>query len=134
LIGWEIEVKHITEILLDAMKKGKLSRAVVEKVTYHDPCHLGRHLGHFKEPRGVLDGMGCELVEMKESNETSFCCGGGGGFRSNCPEIAKRMAEERIRQAKETGTKKLVTTCPLCYLHLKENAKGIDVVELSQLF
>lgn len=135
IIGFDIEVVHVSEIFEAAIKEGKLSRDKLDEVvTYHDSCHLGRHLGHFDEPRFVIESLGCQLKEMKESREKSFCCGGGGGLRSNCPDIAKKMAEERIKHAKETGAKTVVTACPLCYLHLKENADGLKVKELSELF
>lgn len=131
IMDWNIEVRHVTEVLLEAIKKGKLSRKLVEKVTYHDPCHLGRHLGKYDEPREIMKKLGCELIEMDETKKGSFCCGGGGGLKSNFPDIASKMADERVRQAKLTGAKKMVTTCPLCFLHMKD--RGIDVVELSGL-
>ena len=133
LIGYKVEVRHITEVLLDAVKKGKLKRSIAEKVTFHDPCHLGRHMGIFDAPRELLKSAGCEIAEMDETKEKSFCCGGGGGLKSNHPEIAEKMAQERIRQAEETGAKTLVSACPLCYLHLKDNSKGVDVKDICHL-
>lgn len=125
-------VQHISQVILE---KGKLEKVYSGKITYHDPCHLGRHLDKplYDEPREVLRKIGFEIVEMPLSRETSFCCGGGGGLRSNFPDEAKKISEERIAQAIKTGAKILITPCPMCYAHLKESAKGIEVKELSQV-
>jgi Fe-S oxidoreductase len=131
---WDIQAEHITQTILNAIKKGKIKfKKESGKVTYHDPCHLGRYANIYEEPREIIKAIGFEIVEMKLSREKSFCCGGGGGLRSNYPNESKEIAKERIRQAEETGTKILVTTCPLCYLQLKEAAKGIKVLELSEI-
>jgi heterodisulfide reductase subunit D len=133
---WDIEVEHATEILA-RMKNIKGSRGG-ETVTFHDPCHLGREMGIFEEPRKVLRDLGCEIKEMELCGNQSFCCGGGGGVQSNEPNVASRIAKDRIAMAKKTGAKTLVTPCPLCYLNLKNNAEdgedGLEVKELSQLF
>ncbi|HID25899.1 MAG TPA: (Fe-S)-binding protein [Thermoplasmata archaeon] len=134
--GWDIEVEHATVTIWKAMDEGKLkfkkSRKI--RVTYHDPCHLGRYSGIYDEPRNILKALGYEIVEMEFSHENSFCCGGGGGVRANYPELSKSISLERIRQAKKTGVKVLVTACPLCYACLKDVSRGkVKVLEISEL-
>jgi len=130
---WDIEVEHISETINSKLKSQK-SKLKNEKVTFHDPCHLGRQMGVFEEPREIIENLGYEISEMELSRNESFCCGGGGGVKSNEPELANKIAKDRIEQAKKTGAKILCTNCPLCYLHLKENAKEIEVKELIELF
>jgi Fe-S oxidoreductase len=130
---WDIEVEHISETINSKLKTQN-SKLKNEKVTFHDPCHLGRQMGIFEEPREIIKKLGYEISEMDLSRNESFCCGGGGGVKSNEPELANKIAKDRIEQAKRTGAKILVTNCPLCYLHLKENAKEIEVKELIELF
>ncbi len=107
------------------------------KVTYHDPCHLGRYLGIYEEPRKVLKLLGFELVEMKHSKAGSLCCGGGGGLRTLNPEISAKIAALRIKEAMITGAELLVTACPMCYVQLKEAAEAVEapmeVKELSEV-
>jgi Fe-S oxidoreductase len=129
---WDIEVEHVTRTIVSAMKRGKLKIKKKEMViTYHDPCHLGRHCGIYEEPREILQSK-ATLKEMRLAKELSFCCGGGSGVKSNYPELANAAAKERVGMARETKAKCLVTTCPMCYANLKENSEGIEVQELSQ--
>jgi len=128
-----IEVLHITQVIAkkldkinDLFKKGN-----APKVTYHDPCHLGRHLGIYDDPRKIIIAAGYGLEEFEKKREKAVCCGAGGGMKANFPETANKIAQDRIKGAK---TKLITTTCALCYLHLKENApKDTEVKELSQL-
>jgi Fe-S oxidoreductase len=132
---WNFEVEHVCVTILNTIKNGKLKLRKIEnvKATYHDPCHLGRYCNIYEEPREILRALGFELVEMKFSRENSFCCGGGSGVKANFPELANEIAKDRIEQAKETQASVLITTCPLCYLNLKENSEGIKVKELSEV-
>lgn len=132
---WNIEVEHITQTIANKIKNLKLEirNSNREAISYHDPCHLGRKMGVFKEPREIIEKLGFKLSEMELSKMESFCCGGGGGTKSNEPELANQIAKDRIEQAEKTGAKLLCTACPLCYLHLKENAENIEVKELSEL-
>jgi Fe-S oxidoreductase len=134
--NWNIEVEHIVQTILKILKKGKikLEKKVGKVVTYHDPCYLARHSGIYEEPREILEFLGFKIEEMKFNRKETFCCGGGAGVQSNYPELANRIAKERISQAVETKAKILVTTCPLCYLHLKRNLENdIKIVEFSEL-
>lgn len=131
LPDWNIEVEHITKVILDYIKKKKVLYETRERASYHDPCHLGRHSGIYNEPREILNRLGYEIIEMKNNRENSLCCGGGAGLKANNPELADKIAKKRIKQAKEIGVNKLITTCPLCFSHMDENAKDIEVVEFS---
>jgi len=130
---WDIEVLHATEVLSQKVRKSESKKGTV---TYHDPCHLGRPMGVYDPPREVIKSLGYEIKEMELNKNQSFCCGGGGGVQSNELDLANKIAKDRIKMAKKTGAKVLVTPCPLCYMHLKNNADGeeIDVKELSHLF
>jgi Fe-S oxidoreductase len=130
-------VSHITEYL----HTYKLQLAPLNyKVTYHDPCHLGRHSGVFDAPRNILKRIpGLELIEMTKMREAAYCCGGGGGMRAGFPELAAQIGASRIQQAKMIGADLLVTTCPFCVLNFRKSNELLkdtdrivvkDVVEL----
>jgi len=134
---WDLKIEHISQtiFLKTSSKKEKIKNSIKnKKVTYHDPCHLGRQMGVFDEPREIIKNLGYEIEEMELNKNNSFCCGGGGGVINNEPELAKKIALDRINQAKKTKAEFLCTACPLCYLHLKENSPDLEIKELSQLF
>jgi len=132
---WNIEVEHISQTIFKAVKDGKIKpKEKSDKATFHDPCHLGRQMGVYQEPREVIKALGYEILEMELNKKESFCCGAGGGVRTNEPQLAEKIAKKRLKEAEETGVKTLITACPLCYLHLKENAQNLKVLDLSQLF
>ncbi len=132
---WDIETEHIVSTILRALeKKPKLLRdSANELVTYHDPCHLGRYAQVYEEPRKLLEILGYRLVEMSHTRDEALCCGAGAGVKANFPDIANRSAWLRVKEAKLTGASKLVTACPLCYAHLRENSRGLEVVELAHV-
>lgn len=114
---WEIEVLHFSEIYVRLLSDGRLKpkKTISRKITYHDPCHLGRSQRIFDEPREILAAIpGLELVEMEHIREDSLCCGAGGGVRGNYPSMANSIAEKRINEAVATGADTLVTMCPFC--------------------
>ena len=124
----EIKVEYITQTIMKYINR--LDIKYNEKIAYHDPCHLGRGSNIYQEPRKILEALGFTIVEFDKNKENSFCCGGGAGLKSNHPEIANNIARLRLMQSK---VKKIVTTCPLCYAHLKENADDkYEVYELSE--
>ena len=119
-------------------RKLPLNNEFKHKVTYHDPCHLGRHMGVYDPPRNILKKIkGVELVEMARTRENSRCCGAGGGYKSQFPDFAVNIAVERIHDAEETGADVLVSCCPFCALNLTQGAKkagsSIKVMDLSQV-
>lgn len=123
------KVVHVSEFLADLVDKGKLDfNSLGEKVTYHDPCFLGRHSKVYEAPRKVIASIpGVNLVEMERSGQWSWCCGSGGGVVSEAyPEFASWTASQRIAEAqKVAGT--LVTTCPRCVDTLKAAARDAEV-------
>lgn len=132
-----LRVQHSVECLAALARSGRLEfKAARIKVTYHDPCHLGRHTRVYDPPRELLRSVPeLTLVEMGRSRELARCCGGGAGVKTAYPEISRRVAVERVKEAERTGAAVLVTTCPFCMQSLKNAANSIgssiDVVELS---
>ena len=127
----EVDVVHISQLLEELISEGKLQIQKEEvKVTYHDPCHLGRHLGEYDAPRRVLEKKG-DLVEMDKNREEARCCGSGGGVKSAYPELSESMAERRVDDARKTGAELLVTCCPFCVLNLESVGK-IRVLDLTE--
>lgn len=128
--NYDIKVEHITQVIWKNIEKLKL-KSFNEQITYHDPCHLGRHSDIYDEPRYILKALDFEVIESNQTRENTLCCGAGGGLRNNAPKISSKIAKLRIKDIK---TKKLITSCPMCYHHLKENApKDVEVLELSQV-
>ena len=133
-------VSHFTQYVEELIKERKLpmNNEFRAKVTYHDPCHLGRHSGVFEAPRNVLKKVkGLELIEMNRSRENSRCCGAGGGYKSAFNDLAVNIAAERIRDAEEVGAEIIATACPFCVLNLKAGAKqagsNIKVMDISEI-
>ena len=119
-------------------RKLPLNNEYNHKVTYHDPCHLGRHSGVYDAPRNVIKKIkGIEFVEMERSRENSRCCGAGGGYKSQFNDFAVNIAADRIRDAEATGADVLITCCPFCVLNLTQGAKkigsSIKVLDLAQV-
>lgn len=127
---FDVEVEFITTPILKYLEKSNVDYNRRERVTYHDPCHLGRHSGIYDEPREILKLLGYEVVEMHNSRNESLCCGGGAGLRTNNPELANKVAKKRIEQARVIGVDRIITTCPLCFTHLEENS-DIKVEDFS---
>ncbi|MEM4445789.1 MAG: heterodisulfide reductase-related iron-sulfur binding cluster [Candidatus Jordarchaeales archaeon] len=116
------EVIHVTELLARLIEEGRLELAESSlTVTYHDPCHLGRHCNVYDEPRKIVKSIpGVKLVEMKRNRDGALCCGAGGGVRSAFPELALSIARERLSQAEETGAQVLLSACPFCERNLSD--------------
>ncbi|MCP4761287.1 MAG: disulfide reductase [archaeon] len=134
------EVLHFSEYLKRLLDEGKIQfkSEFKKKVTYHDPCHLGRHSGIYEDPREVIKQIpGIEFVEMKKIKGDSTCCGAGGGVKAGYPEWSLEMARGRVEEALETEAEVLITTCPFCERNFsdaieKNNLKIIimDLVEI----
>jgi len=136
------EVLHYSQLLEMLLQPGKLafSEGPALRVTYHDPCYLGRHNGIYEPPRAVLNALpGIELVEMKRNRERSFCCGGGGGRMWVETREDERLSEIRLKEALATDAQFLITACPFCTINFEEavgtlNAQdSIQVVDLAEL-
>ena len=117
LDGAKIRVQHLSEYLLERRDDLELTNGSTHRVTFQDPCRLGRHLGVYHAPREVRgDVPGIELEEMRRSGRRGACC--AGGTWSNCDRFAKQIQVERLREARATDAEVLVTACPKCQVHL----------------
>ncbi len=133
-----IENLHFSQLLASALKEGKLKSKNTGrvKVSYHDPCYLGRGLGIYDAPREVLTSLdGVELVEMPRNRENSFCCGAL-AVGNYVPNLSEDTARERMKEFEDTGADLLVTACASCkdslqrVLPEKDRGKVKDIIEL----
>jgi len=122
----DCEPVHITELLARNLSKLSLqpratrgrSNPGVKKVTYQDPCRLGRHLGIYEPPREIMKAIpGIDLVEMEHNSGDSICC--GTSVWTNCSSYSKEIRVERLSEAKATGAELMITACPKCQIHFK---------------
>jgi Fe-S oxidoreductase len=130
------EVVHISQLLAELIEDGRLElkNEYAKKVTYHDPCYLGRHNGVYDEPRQVLGEVpGLELIEMPASRENSLCCGGGGGRIWMETPKEERFSDLRVQQADETGAEVLATSCPYCITNFEESRLGMEGDDVLQV-
>jgi Fe-S oxidoreductase len=130
------EVVHITEYLLELVRDGRLTirGEYAKKVTYHDPCYLGRHNGIYDAPRELL-GMipGLELSEMIDSRRRSLCCGGGGGRVWMDTPKGERFSDIRLQQARDVGAEELVTACPYCITMFEDSRLNLELEETLRI-
>jgi len=138
--GYDLEVKHFSEVVLENMGSRELQFPREVKVTYHDSCQLARYLGLIEEPRQILRAIkGIELVETDwTKGEWATCCGGGGGFEAVFPELSQILAVNRTEELVETGAEIIVTHCPGCIMQLKDGLKelkndSVEVLDLAQV-
>jgi Fe-S oxidoreductase len=130
------DVVHISQYLLELINKGKikLTKEYARKLTFHDPCYLGRHNGIFEEPRKVLRSVpGTALSEMPDSRLDSLCCGGGGGRVWMETQKGERFSDIRIEQALGAGAEVLVTACPYCITMLEDSRLTMNAAEKIEI-
>ena len=145
-LGGNYEVIHHTQLLARLVAEGKLKPAgrVDEKLTYHDPCFLGRHNRVFTPPREILEAVpGVEATEMHRCKERGFCCGAGGARMWMEERIGKRINTERIEEALALSPDTISTSCPYCLVMLGdavsakkssgEAKETLEVVDVAQL-
>ncbi|MEO0266627.1 MAG: heterodisulfide reductase-related iron-sulfur binding cluster [candidate division WOR-3 bacterium] len=143
--GSNYKIIHYTQLLANLIGEGKIKfrKKLDYKVTYHDPCYLGRYNGIYEPPRKIIKALGCNLVEMPRNRERSFCCGAGGGkiFMEEDKGIKERPAEIRVKEAYSTGAEILVVTCPkdipmfndaVKTTALEGKLKVMDIIELIE--
>ena len=113
------ELQHISEFLAEKIEKDGLKfKEIKRKVTYQDPCRLGRHLGIYHAPRKVLKFIpGIEFIEMRHSGEDSTCC--GTSAFTNCSLYSKQIRAERLNEAMSSRAETLITSCPKCQMHFR---------------
>jgi heterodisulfide reductase subunit D len=131
------ETLHLTELLALEIEAGTLAfEPLPGQVTYHDPCRMGRYLKVHEPPRAVLAAVPeLELSEMEDNRERAMCCGSTAWV--NCGGCAKSVQREKLRQARETGARTMLTTCPKCQIHLScacrdlDASQGVEVTDLT---
>jgi len=137
--GANFEVIHFSQYLAELIKEGrlKLTKEVKKKVTYHDPCYLGRHSGIYDEPRQIIESIpGVELVEMRSFRENSLCCGGGGGRIWMETKKGERLSDVRVEQALEVGVDILAVACPYCMSNFEDSVLTMDkgnIIEIKDI-
>jgi len=140
-LGGNYRVLHHTQLIAELIQEGRLPEMILsDKVTYHDPCYLGRHNGVYEAPRTALGvDQTASLVEMPRSRENSFCCGAGGAqFWKEEESGTMRVTEDRFREAQSTGAKVVAAGCPFCKSMLSSSESAgktgapavLDIAEL----
>jgi Fe-S oxidoreductase len=130
------EVVHISQYLFQLIREGKLklTKEYGKKVTYHDPCYLGRHNGIYDEPRETLQKVpSLELVEMADAREDSLCCGMGGGRIWMETAKGERFSDLRLQQAIGVGAEVLATSCPYCITQFEDSRLALNDSEVIQI-
>jgi heterodisulfide reductase subunit D len=134
----DIEIFHSTQFIKELINEGKISFKEKDvRVTYHDPCDLGRASGVYEAPREILRAIpGVEFVEMESNREQCKCCGGGGNLEMVDPELSAALAQEKIKEIQATGADTVITACQQCVRTIMTTArrnklpvKAMDVTE-----
>ncbi len=126
----DLAITHSTELLDELIREGSLKpvNALDLKVTYHDPCYLGRHSSIYEAPRRILESIpGVSLIEMQNNRERSLCCGGGGGGPWKDGNGKGSLGDIRIKEAINTGAGVIATACPYCIRTLNESIARMGV-------
>jgi heterodisulfide reductase subunit D len=141
---YKINIVHMVELLPELIESGKIKfkggtkGKKKEKVTYHDPCELGREMGLYDQPRQVLQSIpGIEFVEMERNRENTWCCGGGGGLKGVNYDMSVEIGKDKVKEALATGAKRISSACPSCKININDairavgaDIKAIDITEL----
>jgi len=125
-----VEVFHYTQIIAKAIKEEKLkiTKEMKKRITYHDPCFLGKQNKIFDEPREIIKSIpGIDFVEFDRSREKSLCCEGGGGRMWIETESTTRLSETRVKDAVSMGAEIIAVSCPFCMLTLEDAVKTADL-------
>jgi Fe-S oxidoreductase len=136
-----MEVYHLTQYLAQAAADGRLVLAPKNnsRITYQDPCRLGRYLDIYNEPRSLLEAIGLDLREMERSRSASLCCGTTGW--TSCGQVSKNIQIERLQEALRTGVNRMITTCIKCQIHFRcaqedpqlQNQLNLKIQDLTTL-
>lgn len=131
------EVMHFAEFYDTEVDKDKIRfKKSDTRVTYHDACHLGRHLDVIEQPRSLMNSLpGVEILEMDKNRRDAICCGTSSW--ANCTRTSKQISSNRLRSANETGAELMITSCPKCAIHFKcamsGDSKASDVIKIQDL-
>ena len=138
--GFELEMLHHTQLLNTLIKEGRLKPSPHKsdkKLTYHDPCYLGRHNQIYAPPRELLQASGCDVEEMPRNQERSFCCGGGGGRMWMEEKIGTRINLNRVDEAIDTGAEEVAVACPFCRVMVGDGMvarqSDVEVLDVAQI-
>jgi len=138
--GFELEMLHHTQLLNTLIKEGRLKPSPhksEKKMTYHDPCYLGRHNQIYAPPRELLEASGCDMEEMPRNKERSFCCGGGGGRMWMEEKLGTRINLNRVDEAIETGAAEVAVACPFCRIMVGDGMvarqSDVEVLDVAQV-
>jgi Fe-S oxidoreductase len=119
--GYEVEIVH-SSVYIEELTREKIAADTSrDKVTFHDPCYLGRYAGKVDEPRALLERFGGDISEVERNRDNPYCCGAGGGllFNDKEEEQGTRISDVRFKQLQATGANTVVTACPFCSIMLK---------------
>lgn len=131
-LGGHYEIIHHTQLIQDLIDEGKLKAEGGEsfkgkRITYHDPCYLGRGNGIYEAPRKALEALDADLTEMRRCKSNGLCCGAGGAQMFKEPEPGKKdINVERIEEAMETGAEVVAAACPFCMTMLSDGVKHFN--------
>ena len=138
--GFELEMLHHTQLLNTLIKEGRLKPSPHKsdkKLTYHDPCYLGRHNQIYAPPRELLEASGCDVEEMPRNQERSFCCGGGGGRMWMEEKLGTRINLSRVDEAIDTGAQEVAVACPFCRIMVGDGMvarqSDVEVLDVAQV-
>ena len=140
--GFELQMVHHTQLLNQLVKEGRLkpiapAAADAKKLTYHDPCYLGRHNQIYEPPRELLESAGVEVSEMPRNQERSFCCGAGGGRMWMEEKIGERINLNRVDEAIATGAEEVAVGCPFCRVMISDGMvakeSSVEVLDVAQI-
>ncbi|CAO1669003.1 (Fe-S)-binding protein [Halomonas sp. NYA30] len=135
-LGGVYDVRHHSTFIAELFDAGRLTFTPWKggRVTYHDPCYLGRYNGEYEAPRNVLKALGIEVKEMERSSYRSRCCGGGGGAPITDIPGKQRIPDMRMNDVKESGAELVAVGCPQCTAMLEgvvdASAEVRDIAEL----
>lgn len=144
-LGGNYEVIHHTQLIQNLIDEGKLKPAdnnvfKGKKITYHDPCYLGRANEVYEAPRKVLESLDAQLIELKRCKSNGLCCGAGGGQMFKEPEPgAKDINIERIEEVIDAQPQVVAAACPFCMTMLKDGVKikekesEIEVLDIAEI-
>ena len=138
--GYELQMLHHTQLLNTLVREGKLKTSphkADQKITYHDPCYLGRHNQIYAPPRELLEASGCDIEEMPRNQERSFCCGGGGGRMWMEETLGSRINLNRVDEAIATGAPEVAVACPFCRIMVGDGMTArqsdVEVLDVAQV-
>ncbi|HET9920438.1 MAG TPA: heterodisulfide reductase-related iron-sulfur binding cluster [Ktedonobacteraceae bacterium] len=136
-LGGNYEVLHHSVFIDKLVTEGRLQLPEgfdQRKMTYHDPCYIGRYNDVYEQPRNVLKVLDSNgITEMRRNRNKSFCCGGGGGRAWMEERIGKRINQTRVNEALETGAEVLAAACPFCITMFDDGVKGVEAEEQLQI-